>query len=62
MAGYDIYQKSWPDRHSRQTKLILMLIEKLLFEEIILNFVRELPESEVFHVIILATDQVTKVQ
>ena len=55
-------QKSKADRHSRQTKLVPMPIGQHPFEEIALDFVGELSESEGFHAILVVTDQFTKVQ
>ena len=53
-------QKSKADRHSRQTKLVLMPIEERPFEEIAMDFVGELPESEGFNAILVVTDRFTK--
>ena len=44
MAGWVKYQKSKADRHSRQTKLVPMATEERIFEEIGMDFIRELPE------------------
>jgi len=48
--------------HSRQTKLVPMLTGKCLFEEIAMDFVAELPESEGFNAILVIIDRFTKVQ
>ena len=61
MAGCVKCQKSKADRHSRQTKLVLMPTEERLCEEIVMDFVGELPESEGFNIILVVTDQFTKV-
>ena len=49
-------QKSKEDRHSRQTKLLPMPTRESHFEEIAMDFVAELPESEDFNAIIVVTD------
>ena len=55
-------EKSKADRHSRQTKLVPMPIEERPLEEIAIDFVGELPESEGFNAILVVTDRFTKVQ
>ena len=50
------------DRHRRQTKLVPMLTEERPFEEIAMDFVAELPESEGLHAILVVTERFTKVQ
>ena len=55
-------QKSKVDRHSRQTKLVPMPTGERLFEEIAMDFIRELPESEGFNAILVVTDRFIKVQ
>ena len=50
-------QRGKANRHSRQTKLVLMPIGKCLFKEIAMDFVRELLELEAFHTILFVTDQ-----
>ena len=55
-------QKSEADRHSRQTKLVPMLIGERPFKEIAIDFVGELLESEVFNAILVVTDWFIKVQ
>ena len=55
-------QKSKADRHSRQTKLVPMPTGERHFEEIAMDFVGELPESEGFNAILLVRDRFTKVQ
>ena len=54
-------QKSHANRHSKQTKLVLMPIGERPFEEIAIDFVEELPESEGFNAILVVTDRFTKV-
>jgi len=61
VAGCIRYQKAKADRHSRQTKLVLMPTGERLFEEIAMDFVGELPESEGFNAILVITDRFTKV-
>ena len=61
MIGYVKYQKSKAERHSRQTKLVLIPIEECHLEEIAMNFVEKLPESEGFNAILVVTDWFTKV-
>ena len=54
-------QKSMADRHSRQTKLVPMATGQCHFEEIAMDFIGELPESEFFYAILVVTDRFTKV-
>ena len=56
MAGCVKCQKSKVDRHSRQTKLVLRPTGERPFEEMAMDFVRELPESEGFNAILVVTD------
>src|SRR5258706_4900792 len=62
VAGCIKCQKSKADRHSRQTKLVPMPMGERPFEEIAMDFVGELPESEGFNAILVVTDRFTKVQ
>ena len=62
MAGYVKCQKSKADIHSGQTKLIPMPAGECPFEEIVMDFVRQLPESEGCNIILVVLDQFTKVQ
>ena len=62
VAGCVKCQKSKADRHSRQTKLILMPTGERPFEEIAMDFVGELPESECYNAILVVTDRFTKEQ
>ena len=62
VAGCIKCQKSKADRHSRQTKLIPMQTGERPFEEIAMDFVGELPESEGFNAILVVTDRFTKAQ
>ena len=55
-------QKSKADRHCRQTKLVPMPTGERPFEEITMDFIGELPESEGFNAILVVTDQFIKVQ
>ena len=55
-------QKSKVDRHSRQTKLVPMPTGERPFEEMAMDFIGELPESEGFNAILVVTDRFTKVQ
>ena len=50
------------DRPGRQTKLILMPTGECPFEEIGMDLIGELPESEEFHAILVITDQFTSMQ
>ena len=61
VAGCVKCQKSEAGRHSRQTKLLPMPTGERPFEEIAIDFVRELPESGGFHAILVVTDLFTKV-
>ena len=62
MARYVTCEKSKADRHSRQTKLVPILLGERTFEEIEMDFVGELPESEGCNTILVVTDQFAKVQ
>ena len=62
VAGCIKCQKSKADRQSRQTKLVPIPTGEQLFEEIAMDFVGELPESEGFNASLLVTDRFTKVQ
>ena len=62
VAGCVKCQKSKADRHSRQTKLVPMPTGERRFEEIAMDFVGEIPESEAFNTILVVTDRFTKVQ
>jgi len=62
VAGCIRCQKAKTDRHSRQMKLVPMPTGERPFEEIAIDFVGELPESEGFNAILVVTDQFTKVQ
>ena len=55
-------QKSKADRHSRQTKLVAMPASERPFEEIAMDCIGELPESEGFNASLVITDQFTKVE
>ena len=61
LTGYVKYQKSKVDRHSRQRKLIPMPTGESPSEEIVMDFVGELPDSEGFNAILVVTDRFTKV-
>ena len=56
VAGCVKCQKSKADRHSRQTKLVPMPRGERTFEEIAMDIVGELPESEGFNAILVVTD------
>ena len=60
VAGCVKCKKSKADRHSRQTKLVPMPTRERPFEEIAMDFVGELPESEAFNAILVVIDQFTK--
>ena len=62
VAGCIRYQKAKADRHSRQMKLVPIPTGERPFEEIAIDFVGELPESEGFNAILVVTDRFTKVQ
>ena len=62
VAGCVKCQKSMADRHGRQTKLVPMPTGERPFEEIAMDFVGELPESEAYNAILVVTDRFTKVQ
>ena len=61
VAGCVNYQMSKADGHSRKTKLVPIPTEEHPFEEIIIDFVKELPESEGYNAILVVTDRFTKV-
>ena len=56
VAGCVKCQNSKADRHSRQTKLVPMPTGERPFEEIAMDFVGELPESEGFNAILVVED------
>ena len=62
VAGCINCQKSKADSHSRQTKLVPMPTGVRPFEEIAMDFVGELSESEGFNAILVVRDRFTKVQ
>ena len=62
VAGCIECQISKADRHSRQTKLVPMPPGERPWEEIPMDFVVELPESEGFNAILVITVRLTKVQ
>jgi len=62
VAGCAKCQRAKADRHSRQTKLLLIPTRERPFEEIAIDFVGELPESEGFNAILVITDRFTKIQ
>ena len=62
VAGCVMCQKWKIDTHGRQTKLVLMPTGERPFQEIVMDYVGELPESEGFNAILVVTDQFTKVQ
>ena len=62
VAGCIKCQKSRAYRHSRQTKLVPMPTGERPFEEIAMDFVGELPESEGFNAILVVTNRFAKVQ
>ena len=55
-------QKSKAEWHSRQTKLVPVLTGEHTFEEIAMDFVGELPESQGFNAILVIIDRFTKTQ
>ena len=59
---YRKYQKSKSDRYSHQTKTIPMLIGSYPFEEIVIDFLGELPDSKEFNIILVINDCFTKIQ
>ena len=61
MAGCVKCQQSKPDGHSRQIKLVPIPMGERPFKEIVMDFIRELPESESFNAILVVIDQFTKV-
>ena len=62
VAGCIRCQKAKSDRHSRQTKLIPMPTGVLPWQEIAMDFIGELPESEGYNAILVITDRFTKMQ
>jgi len=61
-AGCAKCQKANANKNSRQTKLVPMPTRERSFEEIAIDFVRELPESEGFNAILVIIDWFTKIQ
>jgi len=56
-----VSKKSKVDRHSKQTRLILMLTGNKPFKKMAVDFIGELLKSEGFNVILVVTDRFTKV-
>ena len=55
-------QKSKADAHSRQPKLVTMLTRERPFEEIAIDFLTELPQSEGFNAILVVIVRFIKVE
>ena len=55
-------QKSKAGRHCRQTKIVLRPARERPFEEIAMDFVGELLESEGYNAILVITERFTKVE
>ena len=62
VAGCQRCQLAKSDRHSKATKLLPMPTGVRPWEEISMDFVGELPESEGFNVILVITDRFTKMR
>ena len=62
VASCQKYQHSKSDRHACQTKLVQMPTGSKPWEEIAMDFIGELPESEGFNAILVITDRFTKMQ
>ena len=62
MAGCIKCHKSKADGYSWQTNLVPILIGERALQEIAMDCVAELPESELFNPMLVVTDQFTKVQ
>ena len=62
VAGWIKCRKAKANKHSRQTKLVPVSTGECPFEEIAMDLVGELPESEGFNIILVITDWFTKVQ
>ena len=62
MAGCMKCQKSKVDRYTRQTKLVERPTGEHCIEEIAMDFISELPESEVFNGILVVLDPFSKAQ
>ena len=56
VTGCDKCQKSEADRHSWQTKLVPRPTGECNFEEIVMDLVRELPESAGFNAILVVME------
>ena len=50
------------DRHSKKTKLVLIPTGERLWEEIAIDFMGELPDSDCYNAILVITDYFTKMQ
>jgi len=62
ITGCIRYQKAKADKHCGQTKLVLMRTRESPFEEIAMELVSELLESEEFYTNFFIIDRFTKVQ
>ena len=56
------YQKAKVNRHSKKTKLVRMPTKERPWEEIAMDFIGELPESDGYNTILVAIDHFTKMQ
>ena len=56
------WQKRKADRHRRQTKFVPMATGECPFEEIAMDCIGELPESEGFNTVLVVAHWCTKVQ
>jgi len=55
-------QKAKADRYSKKTKLVPMPTGERLWEEIAIDFIGELPESNSYNAILVIIDHFTKMQ
>ena len=60
IAGCSRCQKAKADRHSKKTKLVPMPTGERPWEEIAMDFVGELPESDGYNAILVITDHFIK--
>jgi len=61
-AGCSCCQYGKADRHSKETKLVLMPTRGRPWKEIAIDFMGKLPISDSYNAILVMTDHFTKIQ
>ena len=60
VTRYVYCQKAKLDRYLKQTKLILIMTEEELWEEIVMGFIGDLPDRDIYNTILVIIDCFTK--